>query len=342
MKPDESTPLNDSRSATMKGGTIFSLYADLWKLLKPGMAGHGGAMVAAYLLSLAGIVATFSGPWFLAAILDQALPARNSLQFFQEAAGVLFSLAAYFICSLLKTYYLSALSEHLFLSLRIRLVSTLLKKAARFFSRHETGDLITRVSNDTEHLSQLVFDYVFAGLNGLTMIVLFVILMLTWEWRLGLYTTLTLPGYVLLLSLMQKPISRAAKTARARLSDQNDTMLDILSGVKEIRFYQQFIAANRRFSDMAGQFTKANVRSILIGEWSFNTIELFSRFITMAPFLIGGYWICTGRESITVGTLIAYNLYLTYIAYSLEVVNVGVTKLAQAGSLIQRIRELLD
>ena len=328
-------------SSTNTDITAFSLYAQLWRLLKPDSKGHRLPLAAAYLMALGGIAATFCAPWFLSAMLDTALPSENIALFYRYTAAILLSLAVFFIFSLLKTFFLANASEQIFCSLRRRLVSTIVKKPVRFFSRFDTGDLITRVSNDTEHLSLLVFDYVYASLYGLTMIILFVGLMLFWEWRLGLYTALSLPCYILLLYVMQKPLCKAANRARQKLSLQNDTMLDIISGVREIRFYQQFQSAGRRFSDATDLFTTDNIRSVLIGEWAYNSLELLSRLIALFPFLLGGYWICNRISSITVGTLIAYNLYLTYIAYSLEVVNIGATKLSQAAPLISRIQELL-
>jgi ABC-type multidrug transport system fused ATPase/permease subunit len=318
------------------------MFVALWHLLKPDVHGHGRILLAAYLVSFLSLGASYCLPWFLSELLDKALPRRDLWLFFQYGGAMFVSLAVFLGCSLLRTYFLSYASELIFRSLRIRLAAAALKKPMSFFKRYETGDLITRISNDTEHLSLLVFEYVYAGLNSVTMIVIFVALMLAWEWHLGFYTVLALPCYAFLLSLMQRPLYRAALAARGKFSEQNETLLDIISGVREIRFYQQFQSASERFAVAAGGYTHANIRSVRIGEWAYNLMEFFTRFIVLMPFLLGGYWICSGRSSLTVGTLIAYNLYLTYIAYGLEVINVGVTKLAQAAPLIARLQELLD
>lgn len=321
---------------------ILSVCSALWRLLRPSARGRGKAFLIAFLMSLGGIGAAFCGPYFLAVLLDEALPARDLDLFRLYAAAVVFSLLAFFVFSCVKTRFLGTLTEEVFLSLRTRIVGTLLRKPMNFFLDHTAGDMITRVSNDSEHLSLLIFDYAYAGVNGLITILFFTSVMIAWEWRLGIYTALTLPCYVLILSCFQKPLTRAAKAARAKLSEQNETMLDVLSGNKEIRIYQQYAEAARRYGDAASHFTRANIRSVLIGEWAYNTMETFARGITVLPFLLGGYWICRGESSISTGVLIAYNLYLTYIAFGLEVINVGMSKLAQASPLVQRIRELLD
>lgn len=341
-------PLNASGEtpdsvATDNGAeNILSVGSALWRLLRPSAKGRGRAFLTAYLMSIGGISASFCGPYFLSKLLDEALPAHDLALFRMYAAATVFSLLAFFAFSCVKTWFLSTFTEEIFLSLRTRVIDTVLRKPANFFLDHTPGDIITRVSNDSEHLSLLIFDYAYAGLNGLTTIIFFTGLMIAWEWRLGLYIALTLPCYALILSCFQKPLTRAAKTARSKLSEQNETTLDILSGSKEIRFYQKHVEATQRYSAAASPFTRANIRSVLIGEWAYNTMEAFARGIAVLPFLLGGYWICRGESFISTGILIAYNLYLTYLAHALEVINVGMSKLAQASPLVHRIQELLD
>jgi ABC-type multidrug transport system fused ATPase/permease subunit len=332
----------DSLTKDNGAGHILSVCSALWRLLRPSAKGHGRAFLTAYLMSIGGISASLCAPYFLARLLDEALPAHDLALFRTYAAATVLGLLAFFAFSCVKTWFLGTLTEGIFLSLRTRIVDTVLRKPMGFFLDHTAADIITRVSNDTEHLSLLMFDYAYASLNGLTTILFFTSLMIAWEWRLGLYIALTLPCYVLILSCFQKPLTRAAKAARAKLSEQNDTLLDILSGSKEIRFYQKHVEATRRYRASATPFTMANTRSVLIGEWAYNTMETFARGIAVLPFLLGGYWICHGESFLSTGVLIAYNLYLTYIAYSLEVINVGMSKLAQTSPLVQRIQELLD
>ncbi len=323
-------------------GSILRPCLDLWRLLRPDLRGQRRALVAAYMVSCAGIGASFGAPWFLAGLLDRALPRRDLQLFWPYAGGVLLCLAVFLLCSLARTRFLAGASEKVFLALRVRLVTRVLRKPICFFTQHETGDLITRISNETEHLSLIVFDYVFAGLNSLTLIGVFLTLMLAWEWRLGLYMALSLPVYILLLSLLQKPLGRLAHAARQASSGQNGALLDILSGVRDVRFFQQFSEMERRFATRAGDFTAANIRSVQAGEWAYNIMESYSRLVALVPIMLGGFWICAGTDDLTVGTLVAYNLFLTYISYGLEVINVGLTRLGQAAPLVARLTELLE
>ena len=321
---------------------VAGLFLRLWRLIAPDARRHRRDLAAAYALALGGALAAFAGPFFLSELLDKALPAQDQRLFARCAWAFAASLAAYLGFYLARSFFLVRGSERLFLGLRGRLMAALLRRPPDFFAAHEPGDLITRLSNDTDNLAVLFIDFVFWSVTGISVILVFVVLMVGWEWRLGLFMTLSLPVYAALLAALRGPLSRAAGLARRELSRQNDMALDLLAGVKEIQFYQQAQTANRRFLDVAGDFTRANIRSQSLGEWAYNLVEVFSRALTALPFLVGGYLVCHNSQLLGVGTLVAYNLYLAYIANTLELMLAGVSKLSQAEPLMQRLEELLD
>lgn len=323
-------------------GNVLSLFRRLWRLLAPGLADQKRNMAVAYLLGLGSVGAAYLGPYFISQLLDRAIPSGDMDLFLLFSGALLLSLIALLGFLLARSFFLSRASERLFLDLRVRLFATLMRKPASFYSQHETGDLLTRISSDTEHLSVLLFDYVFLGLNGVLIIGLFIILMLLWEWRLGLFTALSLPCYVLLLGVLHKPVARAASKARTRLSQQNDTVIDLLSGIKEIWFYQQSQESENRFRTSAEAFTNTNINSVHMAALSFDLMEFFAQLLSAFPFMVGGYLICRGDPLITVGTLVAYNLYLMHIAHTLSVILYGVTKLAQSDPIVRRIQNILD
>lgn len=325
-------------SVARADGPIVGLH----RLLRPDLGRQARPLALAYLLSLARVAALFAGPAFLGTILDEALPARDLRLFTRGAAGLLASLAAIAAISFARTWLLTRASEGLLLDVRSRVVATLARKPARFFGAYGPGDLVTRVSNDTEELAGILVDYGYPSLDGVTVIVVMAGLVLAREWRLGLLTVAFVPAGVLFLVLVKGPLARAAARARARLSEQSETLLDLLGGMKEIRFHQQAPAARARFDEAARGYTAAVVRSRLAGEWAYSAMDAFSRLVSCAPFLAGGYWICRGAGDLGIGTLVAFNFYLGAIAYALEVINVGVTKVAQAAPLVERLRELLD
>lgn len=322
--------------------TMLAIGRRLWRLLKESLFPFRWALFGAWLLALVIAAAAFSGPFFIAHLLDEAIPNRDVRLFEEYSLAILASLGVFFLASATRSYILCLATERIFLDLRKRLVAAILRKPEPFFARHESGDLVTRVSTDTDAIALIIFDFGYASLNGITLIIIFAILMVHWEWRFALYAALALPGYLFLVSLFQKPLARASSRARERLSEQNETLLDMLAGVSEIRFYQQSRDEERRFGRAAAEFTSANIRSLLIGQLAFDAMETLARLFATFPFILAGWWLCHGSSTLSIGTLVAYNLYMTYIATVIEVINVGVYKFSQASPMIHRLQVLLD
>lgn len=337
--------LTEEKSTEQPGPAAESaatLLRSIWILLKPGILQQKTNLALAYFIWLGGAMAIFCGPYILAVLLDEAIPGRDLHLFYLCVGAFLLSLGAHLVCTFLKTYFIVRGSEKVFLDLKRRLISSVLRKRMEFFSRCETADLLTRISSDTDSLSVLFFDYIFWMASGVSMIVLYLAIMLIWKWKLGMLIVVSLPLYVALMAAMHRPLANATARARKALSDQNELVLDLLSGTRDIRFYQQQEALDTRFEAAAVKCMQANISSLSIGRWAFGATEILSRLVYTLPFLIGGWLIFHGHEEITTGTVVAYSMYIGYIIYSLEVLLNGFTKLSHAEPLIVRIQEVLN
>lgn len=331
----------DSVNEETKGG-LFKLFRRLWVLTEQSRAPQEPLLVTAYFLCLGASFGAFAGPYFISGLMDQALPTRNLDLLLRFGGLFLLSVLLYFACSIFKSFFLVRASGRMFLDLRLRVMASVTRKPASFFGRYEQGDLLTRVSHDTDALDLLFTEFVFWTVAGLSMIVVFLVLMMLWEWRLGFFTILSLPCYVGLLALLRKPLAKAASKARVSLSQQNHTILDLLGGALEIRFFQQSQATDQRFACIAREYSRDNIHSMLLGEWALNGMESFTRLFAALPFMVGGYLICEGSKGISLGMLVAYNLYMAYISATLEVLVAGVGKLSQSEPLIERIQAILN
>lgn len=323
-------------------GAFAALYCKLHRLLAPELRVNQLGLWSSYLFSLGQVAASVAAPYYLSVILDRAIPEQDLPLFYRSAILIILTFILLFVSSLLTARFEVQSIERVFQGLRNRVVASLLRKPLALFSMHDSGDLITRVSHDTESLSRIVFDFIFPSLRHATFVLVTVVFMLAWEWRLGLYTVAALPAYLLLTVIFEKPLATASALARQRLSEQNETLLDILSGIRELSFFQQQKQGERRFMASSALFTSANIRSLLLGEWAFNGMELFARVVTLLPFLVGGYWIFRGDQQITVGELVAYNLYLTYLSATMITMLYGWTRMIQISPMLQRLHELLD
>ncbi|MFB1486965.1 MULTISPECIES: ABC transporter ATP-binding protein [unclassified Thiocapsa] len=321
--------------------SMISLYSRLWRLLGPGLRGQHRALLYAYLSALIGLVALLVVPFLMTSMLNERLQEMAPAVFFVRVAAILAVLGLALLCAFVSAYWEAFLVEGAFLDLRSRLVAALLEQPV-FCSRHQSGDLITRVSNDSDLLSRIVFDHVVPSPRHLTLILATLALLLLWNWQLGLYTTLTMSVSVYLVMRIQRPLARASARARRALSRQNDSLHDLLAGVKEIHFYQAHRAAAQRFGRNAALYTRQNRHALVLGEWSFHAIDFFTRLLSILPYIIGGYLILRGTAHLAIGDLVAYSLYLSGLTMIIGLQLFGWTKLLQAEPIIARLEALLS
>jgi ABC-type bacteriocin/lantibiotic exporter with double-glycine peptidase domain len=322
--------------------SIWTSFRLMWNVLNGGLRRHWTQLLIAYAISMVGWAAILSQPYFISLLLDRALPVRSLPLFCRYAGGFFLCLAVHLVCAFGRPIYLAPAMEGIFLELRSRLVSAVLSKPAGFHSRNETGDLLTRISNDTETLSLYVSERILWIATSALMIIGCVAFLLAWNQYLGFFAVLALPCYGVLVGATRRPLARAAVRARRKLSEQNAVLLDLLEGVHDIRFYQQAQPAGRRFRAAAEDFTRASIRAIRINDWTVGGSDVFSEIVSSMPFLLGGALICLHLGTLTVGTLVAYNICLVNIMIALAQLLAGVTCLSRAEPLFRRIQEILE
>lgn len=323
-------------------GSILTSFKLMWNVLHEGVHRHRTQLLIAYAIHMAGWVAILSEPYFISLILDHALPARSLPLFWRYASGFFLCLGVHLLCAFGRPIYLWPAMEGIFLELRSRLVSTTLNKPAEFHAQRETGDLLTMISNDTETLAIYISERIFWMVASVLMITGCVGFLLIWNHFLGFLALLSLPCYAGLVAVTRGPLARASLLAREKLSKQNAVLLDLLSGVHDIRFFQQAQPGAGRFRSAAEEFTRANVRAARISDWAVGSSDVFCEFVSFVPFLVGGFLICLHAGGLTVGTLVAYNIYLVNIMIALTQFLAGITCLSRAEPLFRRIQAILE
>ena len=331
------TPLIDNEKQSISASLKL-----MWNVLHNGLRPYKAQLIIAYTIHVIGWIAILSEPYFISLILDHALPAKNISLFWRYTSGFLLCLVVHLLCAFGRPIYLWPVTEGIFLELRKRLVFTILNKPASFHSQRETGDLLTRISNDTETLALYISERIFWMAASLLMIIGCVGFLLIWNHFLGLFALLSLPGYALLLAITRGPLARASLRARRKLSEQNAVLLDLLAGIQDIRFYQQARPSADRFKSAAEDFTRANIRAARISDWAVGGSDIFCELVSFTPFLVGGLLICLQVGRLTVGTLVAYNIYLVNMMIALTQLLAGITCLSRAEPLLKRIQEILN
>ncbi len=318
------------------------LLRKLWSLLRPEVTDECLPLIAAALMMLLVTCLGLLGPFLLHRILDNAASGGDMRAFRLDVFLLALSL---FLCYLLwgvKIRIATYACERVFYKLKDRLLRTLMRKQISFFNSISEGDLITRMVSDVTLLSTFFYEYVIRSIVSIIICIGIAIFLVAWHPLLGLVSLLAIPIYLLVTNLVLGPVERRSQTVREKLTEQNENLLGILGGLREIRFFQQEKLSRSLFDRISSEYTQAAARSTFARDWALNAIQGMGMLVSFTPVVFGSWLIINGNTALTVGVLIAYFAYLTDLTISLVGISDSMMKLAEASPARRRIQEVLD
>lgn len=249
-----------------------------------------------------------------------------------------------YLCKILFRYLSNYLSHkaawNLVEEMRMRVYSHIQSLPMKYFHDKQTGDLMSRVVNDTSNL-ELLFAHIIPEIivNFVTFVGVLVILLLI-NVKLALLIWIPVPFILVsgwIFSKKVRPNFRISQKAQAEL---NAKLQDNFSGIQEIQAFNQEEYEISSVKTKAHSFTKAMLRALNYSGVFHPTVEFITSLGTVIVVGFGGY--LAYLNQINVADIVAFFLYLslfyapiTSIAHLLES-----TQQAYAGA--ERVMEVLN
>ena len=254
----------------------------------------------------------------------------------------LFTLAGIgaFLLASAQTYFTGWTGERILADLRNVLFRHLQRLSLGFYERNRAGVIISRLTNDVEALDQLVTD----GLTTLVQntLVLFgsAIILFFLDWRLALATLGVIPVMAVATALFRTYSSRAYRAVRERLGLVTATLAEDLAGIRVVQSFARESANERRFREVNAHYREANHRTVVTNGLYFPFVDLLSTVATATVLGYGGYRYFDG--SITIGTLLAFMLYLQNFFDPVQQLSQLYNTFLSATAALDKIVDVLD
>jgi ATP-binding cassette subfamily B protein len=224
--------------------------------------------------------------------------------------------------------------------LRFRFMRHLLSMTPSFYEKNRTGDLMARATNDLKAISMT------AGFGILTlidstifMIIIIFVMGLTISWKLTLAALLPLPLMAIAINYYGKLIHKRFTEAQDAFGDLNDNVLESIAGVRVLRAYVQEKADEKRFNDMAEDVYKKNIDVAKIDALFEPTIKILVGLSYVIGLGYGAYLVFD--QSITLGELISFNIYLGMLIWPMFAVGELINILQRGNASLDRVNEIL-
>jgi ATP-binding cassette, subfamily B, multidrug efflux pump len=325
--------------------TRRALLGDAVPLLMRAAAPERGHLLsgAAWLMLAAGLEAL--GPAIGKLLIDQYLLPRNA-QLVEIAGLLLGALAAGMAASWLRYGQLVRLAGVAMRSVqRVReeVYRHVLRLPMSFFDRAITGQLVSRVTNDTEAVKMLYVQVLFVMLDSVIVLAGTAIAMLWLDWRLMLVVAGLVPAVALIFAAYQRLSAPAVVRNRELRSDLNAQMAESIAGMPVLQTSNATARFRERFAGLNEAHYRARQRELRAYAWLLRPLlDLLNVLLLAVLIAVFGLRSQGGAMgAVEVGILYAFMNYIARVVEPLSQITVQFSQLQLAMVGAARVQALL-
>lgn len=311
----------------------------LWRLLGFLRPYRRLASTAVAVTLLASCVA-LAVPWIGRSVLDRVVATRAAADVNHAflVLGALWLIAAALI--LARNMLINHLGYRVITDLRQRVIVQALQLPVAYFDRARMGDLMSRLSTDSEQLRRTMAEDPIRAIGDLTMVIGGAVLLLALDWRLTtalLAVAISLPIGHRRLSPHLRSLNRTTLDAASSALSRTGEALSNLRLVKSFgrERHEASIAANALESVF-----EAAIRASRFESFVWTGVYAAFGLVALAVIWYGVHSVVAGELSL--GTMLAYFYTLTIIAAPLTSVASVAARAQRARAAADRVYEILD
>jgi ATP-binding cassette subfamily B protein len=244
--------------------------------------------------------------------------------------------------SMLGRWFSSRIGEGLIYDLRSQVFEHVQKQSIAFFTRTQTGSLISRINSDVIGAQQ-AFTSTLSGIvsNSLTLL-LVVIAMLTLSWQITLVSLILLPVFIIPTKWIGRKLANYTRQSFELNAEMSSTMTERfnVSGALLVSLYGDRIAEGSNFRSKARRVADMGIKIAMLNRIFFIAMTSVAAIATSFAYGIGGH-LAINKE-ITIGTLLAITALLARLYGPLtSLSNIRVDVMSALVSF-ERVFEVLD
>ncbi len=314
--------------------------------LMPFARRRGMTIFTGLLLTIAATGAGLVPPGLSAPILDNVLlpmqngePVKVGLVVWYLSLLLVAAVAAWLL-GWAKTFVLSLASEQVSSDLRRATYEHLQRLSLEFYGGRRTGDLISRISSDTDRLCNFLSMHLVDFITDVLMFIFTSIVLVTIDPILAAVTLLPFPAIAWLVHDVRSRLRHGFARATNAWGDMVSVLTDAIPGVRVVKAFAQESREIDRFRQADKHVLDSNVKVNRL--WSFfgPTVMLLTEISGLVIWAFGIWRVSSG--SITVGVLTAFLAYTTRFYVRLDSMSHMLANTQRAAASAYRVFEILD
>ncbi|MBQ8200563.1 MAG: ABC transporter ATP-binding protein [Clostridia bacterium] len=246
-------------------------------------------------------------------LVDDVIIAQNP----DPLLGILFTMLAVRVFREALRYLMIILlekgSQNVIFNLRVRLFTRLQHQDTRFFDRHRTGDLMTRMSADTDWCRHFLSFIDYSAIDSVVMFLSTSIYLFWINWKLALLLVCVTPMLMLITKVYSKGSRKLFMAMRERQSEMNAAAQENIAANRVIKAFAREEHEKEAFDKRSAAFRDAHLAINKRWLTFFPLIEILANAMTLITVFFGGYLMIQGE--MTAGDLTVF----TSLSWALSV-----------------------
>jgi ATP-binding cassette, subfamily B, bacterial len=294
------------------------------------------------LVTILDAVATVSYPLLLRVLIDDGI-LKHDNTVVAAVAGLVAGIALFdAFLGFAQRWYSSRIGEGLIYDLRTEVFSHVQRQPIAFFTRTQTGSLVSRLNSDVIGAQQALTSVLSSVVSSVIQLVLVLITMFYLSWLVTLIALVMLPLFILPAKLIGRRLQRLTRESMQLDAEMGSTMTERfnVAGAMLAKLYGRPAEESEVFSNRAGRVRDIGVVTSVYGSVLFISLTLLASIATAMIYGVGGSLVVAGTFQI--GTLVAMATLLNRLyGPIMSLSNVQVTVMTALVSF-DRVFEVLD
>ena len=205
-------------------------------------------------------------------------------------------------------FILEKISQDVLFNIRVDLYKKLLDLDVNFYSKVKTGDLMARMTGDTDAIRHFIAWVVYNIISSVTTFAFAIISMVYVNITLTIFMLIVSPIIGFITYKMSKEISPTFHNIREAYSRLNSIAQENISGNRVVRAFSREDFEIEKFTKENLNYRDRNIDTINVTKKYIPKLEFFSNSLSVVMILVGGFLVIL--EKITLGDLVIFNSLL--------------------------------
>jgi ATP-binding cassette subfamily B protein len=289
------------------------------------------------ILSSAAMLAT---PRLLQVLIDQGIAAKDMPRVTNLAIAMVSVALVGALFQFLQGYLSEKASQGAAYDLRNELFAKIQHLSFSYHDQAQTGQLMTRATNDVELVRHFIGMGFLQLLNAIVMLAGSIAFLVNMNWQLSIAVLIIVPLALGVFGFFASRARPMFTVVQQKLSALNTVLQENLAGVRVVKAFAREPYETERFGDMNVELQDTQVRVGKMLAMVMPLIFAIANLGTLAVVWLGGLQVIGGW--LTIGELVAFNSYLMMLMMPVGMLGMILTMVSRAGASAERVSEILD